>query len=201
MRKRTGVSLGLAIAMGVLSSFGCGAVSSSHLLVPPSERSVQQAQPVQSMDQHFVSTLASGNSAEIMLARLALQHSRNRQVRDFARRMIRDHNQAGQSFAQAASTAGIFVQESLTPEQLQEQQQLSQLQGHDFDRAYMAQALQDHVQTMALLRQEIAQGQELSLVNFARETLPTVRSHLREARRVAASVGVSGNRAQSPFER
>jgi putative membrane protein len=64
-------------------------------------------------DQVFVIRATLGGAAEIELARLAEQTTRNDGVREFARHMFRDHSQADNSLSRLAERDGISVPEEI----------------------------------------------------------------------------------------
>ena len=68
---------------------------------------------------------------------------------------------------------------------------LEVLSGEAFDKSYIKGQIKAHENTAALFRKEIASGQDPDAKAFAKETLPTVRSHLKAINAIAASEGVS----------
>ncbi|HEY9855702.1 MAG TPA: DUF4142 domain-containing protein [Stenomitos sp.] len=176
-----GVSLVAGCAVPPVSTSGGGGPGM------PQAADVQQpvAMAVNSTDQQFVSNLGPGNSSEIALSQLALQHASSQAVRQFAQRMVTDHTQAGQQLQQAASQAGMTVPQDIKPEDQAASQQLSNLSGMAFDRAYMAKMVADHEKTVTLFETEIRQGQNTAIKGFAQQALPTIQDHLRQAREIA----------------
>jgi putative membrane protein len=55
----------------------------------------------------FVFTVAASNQFEIETSQLALSKSASKAVRDFANRMVVDHNPAGAKFKQALADAKL----------------------------------------------------------------------------------------------
>jgi len=58
------------------------------------------------------------------------------------------------------------------------------MSGAQFDRAYMNLMLADHKKDVAEFKTEAAKGNDPGVKNFAKETLPTLESHLHEAEQV-----------------
>src|SRR5690606_36462025 len=70
----------------------------------------RQAAPAGSMrDAQFAACLIIDNEMEIALARLAAQHSQNDQVKQFAQKMIQDHQQYVQQLQDVAASGGYQV--------------------------------------------------------------------------------------------
>lgn len=58
-------------------------------------------------------------------------------------------------------------------------------------KSYIKGQVKAHQDTIALFRKEIASGQDPDAKAFVKETLPTVRSHLKAINAIASSAGVS----------
>ena len=66
---------------------------------------------------------------------------------------------------------------------------LDALSGDAYDKSYIQGQIKAHEQTAALFKKEIASGQDSDAKAFAKETLPTIQKHLKEARTIAAAAG------------
>ena len=71
------------------------------------------------------------------------------------------------------------------------QAKLEVLSGGTFDKSYIKGQIKAHEDTVDLFQKEIASGKDADAKAFAKESLPTIRSHLKAIRAIAASVGVS----------
>jgi putative membrane protein len=69
--------------------------------------------------------------------------------------------------------------------------QLSQLQGAEFDKAYIRQEVQDHEKAVSLFEKEAKSGQDAQLKNFAETTLTTLKDHLKQAQDLERNLGGS----------
>jgi len=132
-------------------------------------------------DRLFVDQASIGGMAEVEFGRLAERKSQNNAVKEFARRMVQDHTKANDQLADLAKKNGTPQAGSLDDEHRAVQMNLEKVTGHQFDLAYADSQLQDHQKTAQLLEWEIGSGQEMSLKQFASETLPIVLQHLRMA--------------------
>jgi putative membrane protein len=66
---------------------------------------------------------------------------------------------------------------------------LDVLTGDTYDKSFIKTQIKAHQQTIALFKKEIAGGQDADAKAFAKETLPTLRKHLKAAQSIAASAG------------
>ena len=140
--------------------------------------------PAPTADQTFAVQMAQSGMAEVQMAQLALQKSRNTRVVAFANRMVRDHTANDQ---QLQKLAPFTAQAQLAPANATAMQQMQALNGKAFDRAYAQAQVTAHQQVVALLRAEIANGTDTGLKQYAQTTLPIIQSHLQMAQQLARS--------------
>lgn len=84
----------------------------------------------------------------------------------------------------------------ISDKQKQKQQELSQLLGKDFDRAYIQYMLQDHKKEVNEFEQNGLQLQDKDVKQWASGTLPVLKQHLQQAQTIASSIGIDSTQAQ-----
>ena len=70
----------------------------------------------------------------------------------------------------------------------QKKDRLARLSGHDFDRAYMQEMVDDHIKDIAHFEAVAQTGTDPDLKGFATAALPLLRQHLELARNVNTQV-------------
>jgi len=103
---------------------------------------------VSSGDRDFVRDVATMNTAEIELARLATAQGAGADVKQFAQMMVTDHNGAGEKLKMYAAQHNIEVPAQLDDKHRDLSTKLAEKRGLEFDRAYadaMVDAHQDFV--------------------------------------------------------
>ena len=133
-------------------------------------------------DKLFARLAAAGGLAEVEFAKLAERKAVTPAVREFASRMIRDHEKSNQQLTTIAKQAGIPLPDQVAPEHEVMRTELEAASGRSFDHIYIQGQLVAHQKTVVLLQYEIGQGQNAELQRFAAETLPVVLVHLERAR-------------------
>jgi putative membrane protein len=131
-------------------------------------------------DKSFVNKATIGNQFEIESSRLALQQSKNDDVKDFAQQMVDDHTQIGEDLTSviATSNAQIPVPDNkLDPAHAKILAQLRSLPGSDFDHLYLKNQIKAHDDAIALFTNYIAHGKNSALRDFANRTLPIIKKH------------------------
>jgi putative membrane protein len=135
--------------------------------------------------QEFVKTVSADNLAEIDLGRLALKHATSEDVKTFARRIVDDHTKANSELNKIADTKRIILAAETDKKHRTLMDRLLTLKGADFDHEFMKQMVNDHKEAVALFEREAKDGQDPQLRDFASKTLPTLREHLKLARKIA----------------
>ncbi|HEY8515570.1 MAG TPA: DUF4142 domain-containing protein [Candidatus Binatia bacterium] len=161
-------------------------------------------------DQAFVPQALEGSMAEVQLADLALEKSKNDSVRSFAEQMKKDHTSAQSILANTATQEGIQQPTKLSPADQQLKDQLSKLQGEEFDREYMSHMVADHEKDLALFNAKARTG-DGDVAAYARRMVPVLDHHLSMARSVSQSLatghelderqGAAPRPAQNPAQR
>lgn len=128
--------------------------------------------------QSFATQAAVIGKAEVELAQLALQNTKNEEVRIYAERMIKDHTSADQKLKKIAAQENLQLPQSLDAEHMAVKQKLSGLKGDAFDREYKKQMTMGHEKAIALF-ESASQAQHMpsDLKEFAASTLPTLKKH------------------------
>ena len=133
-------------------------------------------------DQSFAKKAAEGGAAEVALGKLAEHKGQASVVRDFGKRMARDHSKVGEKLQAAASTDNIGLTDKISPKDQRVYDRLEKLSGPAFDHAYARTMLTDHEHDVAMFRQEAADGNKPAIRQFASTTLPILEHHLELAR-------------------
>lgn len=140
------------------------------------------------LDKTFIKKAAQGGLAEVMTSRLALTHSRNKNVLMVARRMVKEHSVANADLKQTTMRLHVMAPSRTDAAHMAAFRKLSRLSGASFDRAYMKGQVNDHDATVALFKKELERGQESNIRGFASKYLPTIQDHTIMIHNVAANL-------------
>ena len=148
---------------------------------PPAPVAAPQPPPLAAADQSFITAAAASDAFEVQAGQLALTKGRSARVKKYANTMVSAHTQTTQQLTQIAQSKGVTPTATLTPDQ---QQMLTQLQNAKpamFDRAYLHDNIVAHQATEKVFQDEIANGQDADLKQFATTTLPIIQQHIKLA--------------------
>ena len=139
-------------------------------------------------DQRFISDVAQDGMAKIAVAKLALQNAKSDDVKKYAEQVLADYGNANATLYDIATQQFIQLPNTLDAKQLDSFDALSKLQGADFDKAYMQMVLKGQEKDLSRLKQEAAKGNNQSIINWAREMLPTVEDNGKAAKKIHATL-------------
>jgi putative membrane protein len=145
------------------------------------------------LDLLFVRDAALNNVAEIELGQVAAALAADERVRAFGQRMVTEHTAQHLLLVDASSASGAFLPEFLV-EPPPPDAPTSLGADPDFDVVYLKGQIQAHRRAIALFTAEANRGGAPELQTLARNSIPVLRDHLREARRLLKSLrGNGGN--------
>jgi putative membrane protein len=167
---------------------------------PPQDRIPPRGEPIEQdqakaaaelspQDRAFAEEAARGGRAEVELGQLAAQRGQHERVKEFGRRMQKDHGEANQELHKIATRKGLELPKDMGPEHKKVHDRLVKLSGADFDREYMREMVEDHEEDVKAFKRQAEQGKDADLRSFAQKTLPTLEKHLELARAINKEVG------------
>lgn len=131
------------------------------------------------LDRLYITESAQGGMAEVQMAKLALQRSKDNNVRQYANQMIQEHTPVNQQLMQLASQKGVRPPTTLGPKYQAAIARISQLSGSDFDQAYKNEAgINLHMEYFVVQRRQAELGQDADLKAFATKNIPVTQKHL-----------------------
>ena len=137
-------------------------------------------------DANIIALLDEANVGDSTAGAVAATKGTAAAVRDFAKRMMRDHHQLrvqGQALAKKLNvTPSAPSDDPVTPAGQKEMDTLnSTAKGKDFDRAYIDAEVDIHKAVLDLATKAASQTQTAELKNLIQKAAPVIRGHLDKA--------------------
>lgn len=132
-------------------------------------------------DKSFMSSAAKANYEEVQLAKLALEKSHTKAVKDYAQKIVDDHDKASEDLAKIASTKGVTLPDSKSLAASFSEGKLKMYSGRHFDEAFLSKMVDDHKDAISTFQKEASQGSDTDVKDFASTTVPTLQKHLESA--------------------
>jgi putative membrane protein len=150
-----------------------------------------------SADMPFVREASSGNLMEIRLGQLAQSKASNQAVKQFAQRMVADHNNLLNQLTSVASASGQSFTPTMDSRHQNQIDRLQGLSGAEFDRNYMSLMIRAHQRDVTHFQTQSQSAHSNQVRTLAANSLPVLQQHLSLALQVGGQVGAdsTGNYA------
>lgn len=136
----------------------------------------------------FMAIAGQADVFEITSSQVALQRSRDGEVRAFAAMLIDHHTRTTNTLLAQAKAAGLTPPPAaLSPRRVALIDRLYAAAPADFDRVYLAQQVPAHEEALAVHTAYAGGGDTPQLREAATSAIPFVRQHLDAARRLAGA--------------
>jgi len=154
----------------------------------PGDTSASTAHAVQ-LDSALIQGVDASNDLELRLGRLAQQKAVNAQVKQFAQRMVNDHQTMQNEWRGVASKYNVPIASTLKPSAQQQVTLMSQLSGAEFDRGFMTAMVDNHQEAVNVLQSRGLNSASTQVRTLVNRGLPIVQEHLRMAQQISTHVG------------
>lgn len=138
-------------------------------------------------DQQFIVNASYGNHAEISAGEVASIQGMRDSIKMFGQMMVTDHTTSQQSLDSIAGAFNMSIPTTADSVHIAMLQQMKQLTGHTFDTAYIHAQVMDHEKTINLFQDELNNGNNQWLKNYANRYLPKIQMHYNMATSISAS--------------
>ncbi|EWM68427.1 DUF4142 domain-containing protein [Micromonospora chalcea] len=155
----------------------------------PAAAAQAAAQP-STQDTQYLQAVHQVNLFEITAGNLAQQKGQNQQVKDLGKMFVTDHTQLDQTVQSTAQQLNVQLPADPTADQQKVLDKLNNLNGAEFDKAWVTAQLAGHVQAIQATQTEISQGSEQSVVQIAQDALPVLQAHYDALVALAQTLGV-----------
>ncbi len=142
-------------------------------------------------DEQFFYDASESGVAELKDANLAVQKSQDHAVKQFAEHMIKDHTEANDKLRTLAVSEKIDLPSHPSIKQSAAHAKLDVLNGPTFDKQFVEGQIRAHREAIQLFQNEAMNGTNPKARAFAKDALPMLESHLKDARKLAAQVGAN----------
>lgn len=189
-------TLRLPVGLTVVAALAIAGAACARQAAPPPPTPVAEATPApapQPSDPQIAQIAYEAGQIDIRAARLALQKSRNRQVRAFANDMIRDHTAVNRKALALLKRLNVTPEPSETSRAIQAEAdqkntELQGLRGRDFDKAYAENEVAYHQKVNGALQNTlIPAAQNPELKSLLETGLRIFQGHEQHAQQLAAS--------------
>jgi len=135
--------------------------------------------------QEFVAKAISCDIAEVKLSEYAFKNAEDKDVKEFARKMVDAHNSHREKMMERAKDLKLAIVGGAGREAQEKLLALSRLKGKEFDREYMRTMVENHEKALTMYQTWARKVDNKEFGDFLNQTASTVKEHLEEARKLA----------------
>jgi putative membrane protein len=161
------------------------------LLVLPSQTSFAAKKKSSSgeaaFDASFIKKAANINMTEVQLGKIAQEKGQAADVKSFGDRMVKDHSKLNDQLKTVAQAVNAKMPEKINAKHKALIDELSKLNGADFDKSYAEKMVDGHKNAIKLFEKAQAKVTQPDLKKYIDEALPTLKEHLEFAKKVKGS--------------
>ena len=132
----------------------------------------------------FLKSAAQGDRSEVTLGNLAVRRGASTGVKDYGRRLAGDHGAHLTKVRDLARRMHVALPGGMQPDARAVYRRLQGLHGAAFDKMFVQHMVADHKKDIGDYEAQAKTG-DRQTASLARETLPTLREHLRIAERLS----------------
>ena len=146
-------------------------------------------------DPQIAGIVVAANQIDVEAGKLAKSRSKNKEVQEFAQRMITDHTAVNKQAGALVKKLGVKPEESDTSKALkagakENMTKLKGLQGAEFDRAYAEHEVAYHQQVLdAIDKVLIPNARNAELKGLLEKVRPAIAAHLEHAKMMVSHLG------------
>ncbi len=135
-------------------------------------------------DKNFLVEAASGGLMEVQLGKYVQANAASPAVKNFAKMMAEDHTKADSMLTTIATVKGIAVPNIPGEKHQHHINELTKKKGKELDKDYMKLMVDDHEEDIKKFEEAANNAQDTDIRKFAAETLPVLKKHLEEAKKI-----------------
>ncbi|HVF63785.1 MAG TPA: DUF4142 domain-containing protein [Casimicrobiaceae bacterium] len=139
-------------------------------------------------ERRFVEKAAIGGMAEVEMSKMAVDKAQSQQVKDYAKRLVDDHTKANAELMQIAKSKGVTPPAAIDSAHKRAMDKMAKRSANDFDRAYIAEMIDDHQKDIRDFRSMSKSAKDADLKAFTTKTVPVLEQHLQLAKTTEAAV-------------
>jgi putative membrane protein len=142
---------------------------------------------------NYVAYAQTADLFEVEAAKIAVQRAQNKEVREYAERVVADNSTSAARLANAARQAGVTPTTAvLTAKQQTKLRDLRSISDAAFDQQYINAQLESQERELRLHNAYARNGEQPALRSTSGELAPLARKHLTDARQISAQLGHEG---------
>jgi putative membrane protein len=137
----------------------------------------------------FVEKVAISDMYEVQAGKLAAEKGESEAIKTFGQQMVDAHTKTSEELLQIVKSKDgkIKMPTSLDAKHQQMLDDLKNASAEDFDKIYADQQIDAHQDAVDIFADYASQGPDADIQQFAKKTLPSIKHHLEDAKKLAST--------------
>jgi len=158
------------------------------------------------LDRELAACLLTKNKGEVELGNYVVKHVKDRDVKEFAEQMVKDHSDVVGKLEQFIGSQEPNDRRTQIAREIDEEclaslkKELGEKSGKEFDACYIGSQISGHMQMAATLK-VLSNHTSGELLNIVKDARPTVDKHLDRAKELMRELSKTDGRSQASKER
>ena len=140
-------------------------------------------------DRKYIVNVDNHHMMEIRLGQMAEERGRDESVKEFGRRMARDHTELRKQWLTVISNSGMKYKSGMGPKHREKLDYLQQFSGREFDREYMTLMTKHHRGYVSYFSKEGRAANYAGVRRAVNRAIPMLQQHFQLAKRIGGRVG------------
>ena len=140
-------------------------------------------------DRKYLVNVDNHHNMEIRLGQMAEERGRDEAVKEFGRRMARDHTELRKQWLTMISNSGMQFKSGMGPKHREKLDYLKQFSGREFDREYMTLMTKHHRGYVSYFSKEGRAANYAGVRRAVNRAIPMLQQHFELAKRIGGRVG------------
>ncbi|HSU78019.1 MAG TPA: DUF4142 domain-containing protein [Burkholderiales bacterium] len=154
-------------------------------------------QKIDNADAAAMKQLAQANLNEIEGGKGAAAKAQNPQVKQFAQKMVTDHQQMLNELQTLAKSKGVALPTSGSLKDQAQMKIMEKTAGADFDKKYMEQMVKEHQKDVQETQDLVAKAKDPQFKAAVQKAHAKIQEHLQLAQRIASQAGAAAGGTSS----
>jgi putative membrane protein len=149
-------------------------------------------QKMDNADAAAMKQLAQANLNEVEAGKSAEAKAQNPQVKQFAQKMVTDHQQMYNELQSLAKQKGVALPQSASLKDMAEMKMAERASGAEFDKKYMDMMVKDHQKDAKEVADLVGKAKDPDFKSAVQKASAKINEHLQLAQRISSRTTASG---------
>ena len=136
------------------------------------------------LDTEFLAVASECCNCQCSMAELVEKRASRQEVKDFAKKMDEDHKSLLKDLAATLEDRKVAIVVGTNKKDKARCKEMGKLEGNSFEETFLKNVVTDHEKAIAMCENQIKNGKDEKVTEFATAAVQKLREHLKEAKKL-----------------